>query len=64
MDSNEPYPRFLEGAVRDALADTPVVVIQGARQVGKSMLVAQIADAEPSHRLRAEPGRPLATLWT
>ena len=43
MDSNEPYPRFLEGAVRDALADTPVVVIQGARQVGKSTLAQLVA---------------------
>ena len=38
MDATEPYPRSLEVAVRDALADTPVVVIQGARQVGKSTL--------------------------
>jgi uncharacterized protein len=43
MDSNVPYPRFLEGAVRDALADTPVVVIQGAGQVGKSTLAQLVA---------------------
>ena len=43
MDGNEPYPRSLETAVRDALADTPVVVIQGARQVGKSTLAQLVA---------------------
>jgi uncharacterized protein len=50
MDSNEPYPRFLEGAVRDALADTPVVVIQGARQVGKSTLALLVAGGFPNVR--------------
>ena len=43
MDATEPYPRSLEVAVRDALADTPVVVIQGARQVGKSTLAQLVA---------------------
>ena len=43
MNGDEPYPRFLETAVRDALADTPVVVIQGARQVGKSTLAQVVA---------------------
>ncbi|MFZ1410280.1 MAG: AAA family ATPase [Micropruina sp.] len=43
MDSNEHYRRFLEGAVRDALEDTPVVVIQGVRQVGKSTLAQFVA---------------------
>lgn len=32
------YPRFLAGYLRDILSDTPVTVIQGARQVGKSTL--------------------------
>jgi len=36
-------PRFARLAVETALADTPVVVIQGARQVGKSTLAAQVA---------------------
>lgn len=35
-------PRFAERAVRAALADTRVVVINGARQVGKSTLAAQV----------------------
>jgi uncharacterized protein len=35
------YERYLAPAVRAALADTPVVLIQGARQVGKSTLAQQ-----------------------
>ena len=37
------YPRFALRAVNEALADTPVVVLQGARQVGKSTLAHQLA---------------------
>lgn len=32
------YPRFLAPAVKEALSDTPVVFLEGARQVGKSTL--------------------------
>jgi len=41
MDENL-YPRFARQAADAALSDTPVLVIQGARQVGKSTLVGQI----------------------
>jgi predicted AAA+ superfamily ATPase len=34
--------RFLEGAVRRALADTPVVLVNGARQAGKTTLARAI----------------------
>ena len=37
------YPRFARQAVDTVLSDTPVLVIQGARQVGKSTLVEQVA---------------------
>jgi hypothetical protein len=37
-------PRRAVGLVREALADTPVVVVQGARQVGKSTLVQLVLD--------------------
>jgi uncharacterized protein len=33
------FPRFAEVRLREAIADTPVVAINGARQVGKSTLV-------------------------
>ncbi len=36
--------RFAENSIRAALSDTPVVFLQGARQVGKSTLVQEIAD--------------------
>ncbi len=39
--------RHLRANVQAALADTRVVVVLGARQVGKSTLVAQIAEDEP-----------------
>lgn len=40
-------PRHLAGNIRAALGDTRVVVILGARQVGKSTLVEQIAHGKP-----------------
>lgn len=38
MDNGLTFPRFATTSLREALEDTPVVVIQGARQVGKSTL--------------------------
>lgn len=38
------YPRLVEGRVVEALADTPVVLIAGPRQAGKTTLVRQFAD--------------------
>lgn len=42
--------RFVAAQVRDALNDTRIVMIQGARQVGKSTLAAAVA-AERSNRI-------------
>ncbi|MBA2346935.1 MAG: ATP-binding protein [Solirubrobacterales bacterium] len=42
--------RHAQGAVEAALADTRVVVVLGARQVGKSTLLEQVAAAEGSGR--------------
>ena len=59
----EQYPRWIVGRVREALADTPVVVVQGARQTGKSTLTAELAKEsgatvvtldDPEARLAAE----------
>lgn len=47
------YSRHITPRVREALADTPVVVLNGARQVGKSTLARQLA---------AEQGRRYVTL--
>ncbi len=41
------HPRFVTDQVEAALRDTPVVAINGARQVGKSTLVEQIASRMP-----------------
>ena len=40
------YPRLIESRVSEALADTPVVMIVGPRQAGKTTLVRQMADQE------------------
>ena len=37
------YPRLIEARVAEALADTPVVLIVGPRQAGKTTLVRQVA---------------------
>ena len=51
MDALKLYPRHVSGAARESLADTPVVVIQGARQVGKSTLAADLARSLPGPRI-------------
>ena len=38
MADNELYPRFIEGRLHEALEDSPVVLIQGPRQCGKTTL--------------------------
>src|SRR3990170_796663 len=38
------YPRLIEARVAEAMADTPVVLIAGPRQAGKTTLVQRIAD--------------------
>lgn len=44
MLSGRYYDRFVEAELRAALADTPVVALNGARQVGKSTLVRHLAE--------------------
>ena len=40
------YPRFAEGRLREALADTPVVLIHGPRQCGKTTLAQRVGESE------------------
>src|SRR5918994_3181783 len=44
------YPRNLEGALRRSLRDMPVVLVNGARQTGKTTLVRAIAAGRPGMR--------------
>lgn len=44
MDSNIKFPRLLQTVLLEDLASYPVVVVVGARQVGKSTLCSQIAE--------------------
>ena len=48
MVSNEFYPRFIQGRLHEALEDSPVVLIQGPRQCGKTTL-AQTACASHAY---------------
>ncbi|MDO5494591.1 MAG: ATP-binding protein [bacterium] len=48
MATHQLYPRFAREHARTALGDTPVVVLHGARQVGKSTLVAELAAELPN----------------
>ncbi len=38
------YTRNIESELREALADTPVLLLKGARQTGKSTLVTRLAE--------------------
>jgi hypothetical protein len=40
------YPRYLQPRIIEALADSPVVLIHGPRQCGKTTLARQVADDE------------------
>ena len=40
------YPRFLETRIREALEDTPVVLINGPRQSGKTTLARHVTDGQ------------------
>lgn len=53
MNTATLYPRLIQARLKDALADTPVVLLAGPRQSGKTTLV---------RRLAAEPGTRYLTL--
>ncbi|WP_376766818.1 AAA family ATPase [Microlunatus parietis] len=48
--------------LRDALGRSPVVVLSGPRQVGKSTLARSIVEVPRSHRFDLEDPRDLARL--
>lgn len=44
MNESQPlYPRLIEARIAEAMADTPVVLVAGPRQAGKTTLVRQMA---------------------
>ena len=55
------YARYLESAVRAALADTPVVLLNGARQRGKSTLASSLAPTLPARYLTLDDPAVLAS---
>ncbi len=44
MNSALLYPRLIASRIAEALADTPVVLIAGRRQAGKTTLARKVAD--------------------
>ena len=60
--------RNIEASIRQAMADTPVVLLNGARQTGKTTLVHAIAEktraqyfhSRPAARVGAQGKRSLA----
>lgn len=44
MRSEQLYPRQIESRIAEAMADTPVVLLAGPRQAGKTTLVRQVAE--------------------
>lgn len=46
VTSSTLYPRLIEARVAEALTDTPVVLLAGPRQAGKTTLVRQIAERQ------------------
>ncbi len=44
MEKQNLYPRYIRYRIEEALADTPVVLIHGPRQCGKTTLARQIGD--------------------
>ncbi len=46
MKNNHLYPRYLQPRIIEALADSPVVLIHGPRQCGKTTLALQVGDIE------------------
>ena len=44
MKNSDLYPRYLQPRIMEALADSPVVLIHGPRQCGKTTLARQIGD--------------------
>jgi predicted AAA+ superfamily ATPase len=46
MADSSQYPRFVRPRLIEALADTPVVLLHGPRQCGKTTLAREVGDAE------------------
>lgn len=44
MNSSPLYPRLIAARIAEAMADTPVVLVAGPRQAGKTTLVRQVAE--------------------
>lgn len=54
------YPRHAQGVIRQALSDSPVTLIHGARQVGKTTLARDLLDVEDARYLTLDTAAVLS----
>jgi hypothetical protein len=66
MDDNHPlHGRFLKKALLAALGDTPVVLLHGARQCGKSTLARHVAATDhPAQYITLDDAAVLSAIKT
>ena len=57
MNMTSLYPRLIEPHIAEALLDTPVVLLAGPRQAGKTTLVRQIAQQQGLRYLTMDDAR-------
>jgi uncharacterized protein len=50
IEAPKPFARLLRSRVETAMADTPVVLVAGPRQAGKTTLVRQMASQDMQYR--------------
>ena len=60
--------RFADSELKESLEESPIVLIEGARQVGKSTLAREIAEHRSAHYVTLDDGptfwsRPLTKCW-
>ena len=58
------YPRLIEPKLKAALADTPIVLLNGARQTGKTTLARRLAEARGGQYVTLDEATSLAAART
>ncbi|CAA6817125.1 MAG: AAA family ATPase, partial [uncultured Thiotrichaceae bacterium] len=72
MKDSALYPRFSETQLREAIADTPVILIHGSRQCGKTTLAQSVGEElgyryisfDDDTQLQAAKNDPVGYIYT